>query len=254
MGKDVWSSQLGFRNHRLLRTTCSSQEGVSDRGKAETQCIGSNPNLLPCMKSPATTDQCGGRWWSVWTHSWGGPWPLDQLLWHAELLITLTHTDRDIHTQTHTLTSAVSHATSPRLFLSLCHHPAAAAPLKLSGGVLLSCLSLWSVNGTKKGKRKEAAWVMMKIKITVYKSLPFNNSHTQKKRFESKIWVKIRLRSEHLTRHVWVQRLNRKGPAPLYVKWHEIQRILDLTSSQKFPQSPLPDLLSSLHPLRLSSF
>lgn len=43
-------------------------------------------------------------------------------------------------TQTYTLTSAVSCATSPRLFLQPCHHPAA-PPLKLGGGVFAQASS-----------------------------------------------------------------------------------------------------------------
>lgn len=35
MRKDVWCSEVGFRNHRLLSTVCPSQEGLSDRVRAK---------------------------------------------------------------------------------------------------------------------------------------------------------------------------------------------------------------------------
>lgn len=39
------------------RAVCPSQEGVSDTERAETQCIGSHPNIVLCTNSRATVDQ-----------------------------------------------------------------------------------------------------------------------------------------------------------------------------------------------------
>jgi len=230
MGKDVWSSQLGFRNHRLLRTQCSSQEGVSDTEEAETPCIGRHPNSPPRMNSPATIDQCGGRWWSVWTHSRGGSWPLDLLLWHAELLITLIHT----HTHTHTSTSAAS---IPCLFLSLCHHPAA-APLKLGGGVLLISLLWWTPNGIKKERSffgDDENQDNMSSPIPSRSMIVRQHTHKNILRNTWHHFIGVRVLSASCLR----------SEIHLNVRWHEIQRILALRAPESSLSLPS---LASFHP------